>query len=251
MSTSWALVTGASSGIGRALAVRLAQRGRPLVLVSRDGDALRTLAASLAVPTRVIVLDLAASASAGALDSGTADLDVDLVVLNAGFGTSGPFLSTDAAVERTMVELNCVAVLEACHRFGRRLAARRGGSLVLLGSVLGFQGVPGSATYAATKAFVQALAEGLRPELAAAGVAVLSVAPGPTHTGFASRAGMKLGLADTAEGVAARVERSIGRSGTVFPGFVAQLLRFGVLGLPRGLRSFIFGRAIAGMVGRA
>ena len=180
----------------------------------------------------------------------SADLDIDIVVLNAGFGSSGPFLAAEADAEHQMVELNCVAVLDACHRFGRRLAARRSGSLVLLSSVLAFQGVPGSATYAATKAFVQSLAEGLRPEFAAKGVAVLSVAAGPTHTGFAARAGMRLGMADTAEAVAARVDRAIGGSGTVYPGLVARLLRFGVLTLPRALRTFIFGRAMAGMLAR-
>ena len=168
------------------------------------------------------------------------------VAESAGFG----LVLRQTNAEHQMVELNCVAVLDACHRFGRRLAARRSGSLVLLSSVLAFQGVPGSATYAATKAFVQSLAEGLRPEFAAKGVAVLSVAAGPTHTGFAARAGMRLGMADTAEAVAARVDRAIGGSGTVYPGLVARLLRFGVLTLPRALRTFIFGRAMAGMLAR-
>jgi short-subunit dehydrogenase len=95
---------------------------------------------------------------------------------------------------------------------------------------------------------VQALAEGLRPELQAAGVNVLCVAPGPTHTGFAARAKVRMGLADDAEGVAASIHQAIGRRGTHFPGLVGKLLRWGVLTLPRSLRTFIFGRAVAGMI---
>lgn len=249
MTRPWTLVTGASSGLGRALAVHLAARGHPLVLVARREAELVALARELPVPSRVVALDLAAPGATARLDAATADLDVDVVVLNAGFGTSGRFLDADPAVERELVAVNVAAVLDGCHAFAPRLARRGRGALVLVSSVLAFQGVPGAATYAATKAFVQSLAEGLRPELASAGVDVLAVAPGPTHTGFAARAGMRLGLADDAEGVAARIAAAIGRRGTRFPGRVATLLRLGVLSLPRWARTWIFGRAMAGMVG--
>ncbi|MCK6521762.1 SDR family NAD(P)-dependent oxidoreductase [Myxococcota bacterium] len=247
--TPWAVLTGASSGIGRALAPKLAARGYGLVLVARDAEALGSLAATLAVPTRILSLDLSAPDASARLGAETAELDVGLVVLNAGFGSAGPFLQADAAADQAQLAVNCASVLGACHVFAPRLVARRSGALVLVGSVLGFQGVPGQATYAATKAFVQALAEGLAPELGAKGVSVLCVAPGPTHTGFAARAGMRMGRADAAEDVAAEISTAIGRKGTQFPGLMAKLLRWGVLTLPRRLRTFIFGRAVAGMIG--
>lgn len=249
LKTPWAVLTGASSGIGRALAPQLAARGYGLVLVARDAEALGSLAATLAAPTRVLPLDLAATGAASRLGDETADLDVGLVVLNAGFGSAGPFLRADPAEAQAQVAVNCASVLGACHVFAPRLAARGSGELVLVGSVVGFQGVPGQATYAATKAFVQSLAEGLAPELRPHGVNVRCVAPGPTHSGFAARAGMRMGRADAAEDVAAEIARTIGQRGTQFPGVMARLLRWGVLTLPRRLRTFIFGRAVAGMIG--
>lgn len=247
-SRPWALLTGASSGIGRALTPLLAARGHGLVLVARREEELRRLAASLPVPTRVLALDLSEPAAWARLDEATTDLDLGVVVLNAGIGGAGPFLAADPEAEQALVRLNVGAVLAACHRFGRRLAARGSGQLVLLSSVLAFQGVEGSATYAASKALVQALAEGLRPELGRRGVDVLAVAPGPTHTEFAARAGMRMGLADPAARVARSIDAALGGRGTRFPGLVGRLLRWGVLTLPRPLRSFIFGRAVAGMI---
>ena len=179
----WAVVTGASDGIGRDFARRLAEAGVQLVLVARRPEVLDALATELAgkhgVRTRVLPLDLARPESAQALASATADLDVGLLVAAAGFGTSGPFLDSDLARELEMLQVNCASVTALCHHFGRRFAQRRRGGIVLMSSLLAFQGVPGSADYAATKAYVQTLAEALHVELAPLGVDVLACAPGP------------------------------------------------------------------------
>jgi short-subunit dehydrogenase len=251
----WALVTGASSGIGREMALRLAARGLHLVLVARSEDALASLAAEVTeqhrVQTRVVPLDLALPNATARLDAATADLAIGLVVLNAGFATSGSFLAGDAAREAEMVALNCTAVLEGSLFFGRRLAARKGGALVLVGSILGFQGAPYAAGYAATKSFVQSLGEGLAVELASSGVDVLTLAPGPTHTGFAARAGMKMGMAMGAAEVADAAVAAIGKRGTSFPGWLAKLLRFATGTVPRWVATRIFGHVMAGMAGVA
>jgi hypothetical protein len=180
------VVTGASSGIGRALACRLAETGLNLVLVARSGPLLDALAAQLTarhgVQVRVLELDLARHDQLAVLRAATDPLEVGLLVAAAGFGSSGPFLDADLASETEMLMVNSRALMQACFHFGRRFRAQGRGGLVLLSSIVGFQGMPYAAHYAATKAYVLALAEALQVELSACGVDVLAAAPGPTHS---------------------------------------------------------------------
>jgi short-subunit dehydrogenase len=247
----WAVVTGASSGIGRALAGRLAEAGLNLVLVARSRPALEELSASLSarhgVQVRVLAADLALETSLEAIEAATADLEVGLLVASAGFGSSGPFLDADLAQETEMLMLNGRAVLQAAHRFGRRFRQRGRGGLVLLGSIVGFQGMPYAAHYAATKAYVQTLAEALHEELRADGVDVLAAAPGPTHSGFADRAGMSLGMALDPEAIAQPIIAALGHRATVLPGLLSKLLTHGLAPLPRWLRVRIMGKVMASM----
>jgi len=179
----WAVVTGASDGIGRDFAERLAEAGVQLVLVARRREVLEAFAGELArrygVSTRVLPLDLSRPGAVEALASGTSDIDVGLLVACAGFGTSGPFLESDLSRELEMVQVNCAVVAALCHHFGRRFAERRRGGLVLMSSLLAFQGVPRAANYAATKAYVQSLAQGLHLELGPHGVDGVGGAAGP------------------------------------------------------------------------
>lgn len=246
----WALVTGASDGIGRAIAEQLAQDGFNLVLVARRQEALDALAAELGrvgVETRVVASDLGPRGGAAKLNEATVDLDIGLVVAAAGFGTSGALLDAPLETELDMIDLNCRSVVEISSVFGRRLANRGRGGLVLFSSVLAFQGAAGAANYAATKAFVQTLADGLSRELKPLGVDVLATAPGPTHSGFASRANMKMGFAASTKDVARATIAALGRSGTVFPGFVAKLLGWSLAPLPRWARTTIMGQAMGSM----
>lgn len=244
----WAIVTGASSGIGRALALRLAESGLNLVLVARNRPALEELAAELrarqGVEVRVLVADLALETSLEAIQAATADLDVGLLVASAGFGSSGPFLEADLALETEMLMVNGRAVLQAAHHFGRRFRERGGGGLVLLSSVVAFQGAPWAANYAATKAYVQTLAEALHEELRSDGIAVLAAAPGPTHTGFADRARMRLGTAADPEAIAQPILEALGRQATVRPGLLSKLLAFSLLLLPRWARVRFMGKVM-------
>lgn len=129
-----------------------------------------------------------------------------------------------------------------------KLAKR--GQLVLFGSLLGFQGAAMAANYAATKAYVQTLAEGLAQEMKASGVHVLSVAPGPVKTGFEARAGMTLGRTDTPETVAAGIVRAIGRSGTIRPGFLSKVLGYNLGMAPRRLRVTIMSQIMSRLSNR-
>lgn len=247
----WALVTGASEGIGAAFAAELAARGLNLVLVARRRDRLETLAARLRADHRVEVQVKAADLGT---DAGVADVlaevpksDIGLYVGAAGFGTAGRFVENSIDQELTMIDVNCRALCALAHPLARKMKVRGKGRIVLMSSIVAFQGVANSANYAATKAYVQALAEGLAAELKPFGVQVLASAPGPVETGFAARADMKMGNAASPEVVARATLAALGRRVTVRPGGLAKLLGHGLGLLPRGMRSRILGQIMAGM----
>ncbi len=250
----WAVVTGASDGIGRAFAVRLAEAGVHLVLAARRQEVLEALAAELmqkhGVQTQVVPVDLASQAGVHALTEATRSLDVGLLVASAGFGTSGPFLDGELEAELGMIDVNCRALASLSHVFGNRFIQRKRGGLVLMSSLVAFQGVPRAANYAATKAYVQSFAEGLRHELAPHGVDVLASAPGPVNSGFAARASMTMGLAQTPAEVATSTLWALGRTGTVRPGWLAKFLEFSLAFLPRWGRVRMMGVVMSGMTRR-
>lgn len=248
---TWAVVTGASSGIGRGIALRLARHGRNVVLVGRDPEALREVAAAverLGSRTLVVALDLAAPGAPQQLDEVTAALDPGLLVNCAGFGSGGDLMDSRLDHETAMVDVNCRAVLELTHRFGRRFVERKRGAIVLASSIVAFQGVARSANYAATKAYVQSLGEALARELAPQGVQVLTAIPGPTASGFAKRAGMNMGATDGAERVADDIVAAlIARRTRVVPGRVGKLLFYSLMTAPRRLRVLIMQQIMSGM----
>jgi uncharacterized protein len=247
----WAVVTGASSGIGREIALRLAASGLNLILVARRQGLLEEVASDLSgrngIQTRVIAADLATKAGMEAVIAGSRDLDVGLLVAAAGFGTSGLFLDSDLTQEIEMLDVNCRALLSQSLHFGRRFAERGRGGLILLASLVGFQGTPFSANYAATKAYVQSLAEALHVELALRGVDVLASAPGPVQSGFAARAGMRIGAAVKPAEVAQATLDALGCKTTVIPGLLSKILTYSLIPLPRSSRVRMMGRVMRGM----
>ena len=247
----WAVVTGASDGIGREFARSVAACGIDVVLVARRRDALDRFASELRceydVDTRTLAVDLTAPTAVDAVIDATGSLDVGLLVAAAGYGTSGAFLTLARDAELGMIDVNCRAVTALSHAFGGRFAARGRGGIVLLSSLLAFQGVGRAATYAATKAFVQSLAEGLRVELAPAGVDVIAAAPGPTRSGFAARARMRMTRTTSAEVVARQTLAALGRRTTVRPGWLSKLLEWSLKPTPRGVRVRIVSRIMHGM----
>jgi short-subunit dehydrogenase len=184
-----ALVTGASSGIGEQFARQLAARGYDLVLVARRADRLERLAAELPTSAQVVVCDLANDASAVAARVKELGVEVDLLVNNAGFGTSGPFLETDAAREAEEIRLNCEAVVTLSHAFLPQMVERRRGGIINVASTAGMQPIPYEAVYAATKAFVISFTDALHTELRGSGVRAMSVNPGPVPTEWQQVAG--------------------------------------------------------------
>jgi uncharacterized protein len=249
-----ALITGASDGIGRAFALQLAEQGFDLVLVARRGSVLQELALDLGtrfgVDVRVLAMDLSDPLAVPELMRQTETAPIGLVVAAAGFGSIGAFLDRDVLSEVNMVDLNCRSVVELSFGFGQRMAAQRRGGLVLFGSLVGFNGAPLSATYAATKGFVQSFAEGIAAEMRPHGVSVLSVAPGPVGTGFAARAGMQMGQAATPEMVARGALAALGKRTTVRPGFLAKFLGWSLAMLPRWGRVQVMGVIMKGMIAR-
>lgn len=247
----WAVVTGASSGIGYAIAVRLAQAGLNLVLVARNQAILEQIAQDLSnqqnIEVRVLALDLAMEQSIKTLVTQTQDLDVGLLVAAAGFGTSGPFHTSRLEQEIEMLNVNCCALLALTWHFAQRFVERRRGGIVLMSSIVGFQGAPFAAHYAATKAYVQNLAEALSVELAPLGVDVLASAPGPTQSRFADRAGMKMGKALAAEEVAQATLDALGRKSTALPGLLSKVLTYSLAPLPRWARVRIMGSVMKSM----
>jgi hypothetical protein len=245
----WAVVTGASDGIGLEIARELAARRLNLVLVARRGDVLQRLAAELertaGVETRVIIADLAEAAAVDEVIRRTADVPVGLLVASAGFGTSGNFLTTSARDEIEMIDVNCRAVLVLSKAFAAHFATRKAGGLILFGSIVGFQGVGRAANYAATKAYVQALAEGLAIDLASLGIDVLCCAPGPVQSGFAARSNLLPATSADASMVARVTVAALGRRTTVLPGLLSKMLITGLSFLPRTARTRILSGIMA------
>lgn len=194
MSPGPALVTGASSGLGRAYAESLARRGHPLLLVARREERLRELAAwaerEHGVAARTLVADLATdeglAATRDAIDAGP---PLGLAVLNAGFGDHAPVHAADRERLAAMVRLNCVAVVDLAAHVLPGMVARGAGAVVVMSSAAAWQPVPFMATYAATKAFELHLTEAIAAELRGTGVRALAVCPGPTRTEFGLHAG--------------------------------------------------------------
>ncbi len=247
----WALVTGASDGIGYAFAEQLAALGFNLVLVARRADRLHELGHKInekhGIETCVVSADLGTEEGLAEVVRSTADLDIGLLVASAGYGTSGPLLAANLQREHNMLEVNCFAVLQQCVVFGNRLAKRGRGGIILMASLVGWQGVPKSAHYAATKAYVQSLAEALRVELKPKGIDVLASAPGPVNSGFAERADMRMGSAVLPAAVAKASIEALGHKGTVIPGNLSKLLTYSLLPLPRTLRTRILAQVMGGM----
>lgn len=188
--TDTILLTGASAGIGRALAARLAARGANLVLVARRLDRLDALAAELRADFQVRVdtvgLDLSAPRAGARIREGLCDRDVRVtgVINNAGFGTDGPFGGEDAEVLQREIAVDIAAVVDITREFLDDLRAAERGLLVNITSEAAYQPIPGMAVYAAAKAFVLHFTEALWWELRNESIETLAFAPGLTATEF-------------------------------------------------------------------
>jgi uncharacterized protein len=186
----WAVVTGASAGIGLAVAEQLGARGAHLVLTARRTDRLQKLAADLAVKhvikTEVFTADLTRPEGPGQIHAFTMQkgLEIELLVNNAGFGAFGYIQEIPESRLLEMVQVNCSAVVHLTRLYAADMVARRHGDILIVASTASFQPVPFNSVYAATKAFDLIFAEGIAEELRPLGVNVCALCPGPTTTEF-------------------------------------------------------------------
>lgn len=245
---SWAVVAGASEGLGAAWAEALAARGLNLVLFARRPEVLDATAATIrarhAVEVRTHALDLAGEGFGAELEQLAGAQEVGLGVFNAAHAPRGGFLDLTLGDQLRSVDVNCRGPLTMAHVLGRRMAARRRGGLVLMSSLTAFQGSPFIATYGATKAFNLVLGEGLWFELRARGIDVLACAAGATRTPGFLRASPRgePGMIEPAQVVDEALAR-LGRAGVMIPGrfnrFASFLMR---RVLPRGTAVGILGK---------
>ena len=196
MSKPWAVITGASSGIGKALAFEFASRGYPLFLTSRAEQALQTVAAECARRHRCEVRTHAADLADAAQTDGlvlalaAAELEYGVLVNNAGFGVKGKFADTDLAAELDLTHVQLDAMLKLTKALLPGMIHRREGRILNVASVYSFAPVPQQAVYGACKAFLLSFSAALGEEIRGTGVTVTTVCPGVTRTEFRARAGI-------------------------------------------------------------
>ncbi len=247
----WAVVTGASSGIGQATAIALADEGFSLILAARRKACLakdsESLQSNYGIQVETCACDLISEAGRQALFRFSRKFDVGLLVTAAGFGTSGHFIDSDISIETDMVTLNVISVMQQCHFYANHFRRRGSGAIVLYSSIVAFQGVPHAANYAATKAYIQSFGEALQKELSPMGIDVLISAPGPTHSGFAEIADMKMAKAELPETVARSTVRYLGSTKTDRPGVFSKFLSTSLMTLPRFARVRMMGQIMKGM----
>ena len=248
----WALVTGASAGIGVALARELARHGAKLIITARRRDRLETLAAELTAQgteVRIVVADLMDFGAAQAIFEATegAGLEVDVLVNNAGLGQYGYMHSSETAQELGQIRVNCETMVGLARLFVPRMVERRRGWVMVLASTASFQPVPFLSTYAATKAFDRFFALGLAEEIAPFGVKVTALCPGPTESEFFEVAGASKfrsrGI-QPAEEVARLGVAALARGQrTIIPYFAGRFTAFLVRFLPVGLITYFVAKA--------
>ncbi len=239
---SWALITGASSGIGRALALELASRGYNLFLTGRDGPSLQQVAAECGqkhhVETAIHVADLADPTAMDGLISALAagPEDLEFLVNNAGFGVRGEFEKTDLAQELNLLNVHLAATLKLTKALLPKMIERKRGRILNVASVYSFAPVPFQAVYAASKAFLFSFSQSLREELRGSGVSVTALCPGVTRTEFRARAGIEEKNKDAGKSPEAvariAVEQTLKGKALAVPGLSSRLFVFLARRLP-------------------
>jgi len=245
--TGRVLVTGASSGIGYELAKRFARDGHDLVLVARSREKLEAIGKELIGTAGVQVKRIAKDLSRPRAAEETFDeltresIPIEVLVNCAGFGTYGAFAETDIVAEREMIQLNVVALTELTKLAVRAMVRRGNGRVLNVASTAAFQPGPRMAVYYATKAYVLSFSEALANELDGTGVAVSTLCPGPTRTGFGVRARMegarvyKTGVMDAAAAAEAGYHGLKNGKAVIIPGLRNKLIALAARLAPRKL----------------
>lgn len=248
------LITGASSGIGEAFARRLAARGDNVLMVARSEEKLAGLCNELGrahdINAQYIALDLAEENAAGKLYEETErrGLEVNVLINNAGFGSMGDFATLDLSRELGMIDLNIKSLVALTHHYLPPMRERKRGTIINVASTAAFQGVPGMATYAATKTFVLSFSEALWVENRAFGVHVMALCPGVTETNFFVAGKMDrppMRAAQTPDEVVATALRGLRRNKShIISGWANYLMAESERLVPRRVVTRIAGRAM-------
>jgi uncharacterized protein len=249
----WAVVAGASEGLGAAFASALAERGVHLVLLARRGDRLTALARELGeahgVEIRTVACDLGDGAFTRALGDAISGVEVGLGVYNAAYSFVGPLLEHPLEESLRVIDVNCRGPVRLVHALAPAMVARKHGGIVVMSSLAGFHGGPRLAAYSASKAFNTVLGEGLAAELRAHGVDLVVSCPGAIRTpNFRAAArGDAPGTLDAPVVVACTLH-SLGRRTLVVPGTVNRLASFCLRRLlPRTTATRVMGRSVQGL----
>lgn len=254
----YALVTGASSGIGLAFAEVLAEFGLNLVLVARRENQLESIASDLnakhGITALSIAVDLADASACDHLLSRTQELDIGLVISNAGFSTKGEFCAIDRQQMMAMIHINCHAPLLLARGFIPRLQQRAKAGLVFTSSIEALIGTPYSTAYSASKALVKNLGEGLWAELQGSGVDVLTLCPGATDTEGLAKNGFDasaMAHVMTADAVARATLNNITNGPVFISSEHYQAMFEQLLALPRGQALQAMANSIKGSINPA
>ncbi len=254
----WVLVTGASSGFGEEFAEQYAAQGHPMVLVARRKERLQQLAERLqgrhGVPVVVEAVDLSQIDQIEALAQRLRDrgVAVDILINNAGSGLQGSFLDTPLTEALGMIQLDIASLTAVTHVFAQEMRTRRRGQILLVASMLAYQGVERFAVYAAAKAYVLRLGEALNRELRAEGIQVTTVCPGLSDTGFTAVAKMEMNpllerlLMKPTAVVRAAIQALQARRMSTVPGWANKALVAFTWATPRWLHQTMMSKAMNG-----
>jgi short-subunit dehydrogenase len=253
---SWVLITGASSGFGEEFARQYAEQGHALVLVARRLDRLQILAETLRRQHGIEVLaeqvDLSEIAAVVRLHERLRDrgIAIDILVNNAGHGLQGSFVDAPLDAALAMVQLDIAGLTAVTHLFARDMRDRRRGKILLVASLLAYQGVENFAVYSAAKAYVLRLGEALHRELKRDGITVTTLCPGMSDTGFATAAQQKLTttlkllMMKPAPVVRAGIRALQAGRMSVVPGFSNKLVAIFTWATPRRLHQAMMSRTM-------
>ena len=244
----WAIVTGASAGIGAEFARQIAATGLNVVLTARRASKLDALALELqvkhGVEVKTVPVDLTQRDFIDTIKAATEGLEIGLLVNNAGAWNLGTFLDNSLESELSIIDLNVLAPAILSHEFGSRMARRGLGGIIFLGSVAAYQGTPYVANYAATKAYNLLFAEALNYELKPFGVDVLALSPGPTATeGIADMDMSALPMKTLpVRPVVRKALSKLGRTSSTIPGVLNNLIiKLGKVFFPRSVNTWMMG----------
>jgi uncharacterized protein len=248
----WALVTGASAGIGAEFARQLSEMGLNLVLVARRRQRLEDLARDLEsrnkVQVRIVTADLAQPDFLPTILSVTNSIEVGLLVNNAGFGLAGYFIEHELKEELRLLNVNCRAPLILTHVFGRQMAQRKRGGIIFVSSVSAYIATPFEASYAASKVYELFLAESLEYELKQNGVDMLALCPGSTQTEFHEIAGSRAVAPMTVQPVVELAIRKLGKKPVAIPGWHNRLLVYLLKFTPQRVQTYFAGKVMGNLV---